>query len=66
MRRSLGAWFFVGSLFLPSLLAKAQDDSAQGLRPLVFSDAVIATPARNPLTEPRIFNPEFYCNIILS
>jgi hypothetical protein len=47
-------------MLLSSLLANAQDDHAQGLRPLVSSDAVTATPSRNPLTDPRIFNPEFY------
>src|SRR5215469_18741842 len=31
-----------------------------GQRPLVLSDAVLPTPSKNPLLDPRIFNPEFY------
>jgi Right handed beta helix region len=60
MSRFLRAWFFLGLLFVPSIFAKAQDDHAEGSRPLVLSDAVLPAPSKDPLTDPRIFNPEFY------
>ena len=60
MSRFLRAWFFLGLLFVPSIFVKAQDDHAEGARPLVLSDAVIPTPSKDPLTDPRVFNPEFY------
>ena len=32
----------------------------EGERPMVLSDAVLPTPSKDPLIDPRIFNPEFY------
>jgi Right handed beta helix region len=60
MSRFLSAWFLFGLLFVPSIFAKAQVDNAEGYRPLVLSDAVIPTQSKDPLTDPRVFNAEFY------
>jgi hypothetical protein len=58
MNRFLSAWFLFGLLFVPSISVEAQNE--EGYRPLVLSDAVIPMQSKNPLTDPRIFNPEFY------
>lgn len=60
MSRFSSAWFFLGLLLVPSIFVKAQDENAEGYRPLVLSDAVIPTKSKDPLTDPRIFNSEFY------
>jgi hypothetical protein len=60
MSKFLRAWFLFGLLFIPSLVLKGQGDNAEEERPLVLSDAVIPSQAEAALTDPRIFNPEFY------
>jgi len=49
---------FLLVLFLCLRPATAQVADVQ--RPLVLSDAVLPTPSKEPLLDPRIFNPEFY------
>jgi hypothetical protein len=60
MSRFSSACFLFGLLFVPSIFVKAQDENAEGYRPLVLSDAVLPTQSKDPLSDPRIFNPEFY------
>jgi hypothetical protein len=59
MKKSIYTTVVLASLSLISVapvLAQFYD----GGRPLVLSDAVLPTPSKDPLTDPRIFDPEFY------
>lgn len=60
MSRFLSAWFLFGLLLVSSMSVKAQEENAEGSRPLVLSDAVVPVQSKDSLTDPRIFNPEFY------
>ncbi len=48
---------FVSQVLISVASAVAQNSVQQ---PLVLSDAVVPTPSKDPLLDPRIFNPEFY------
>ena len=47
---------FLSLVFVARVLAQSDD----GEHTLVLSDAVLPTPSKDPLTDPRIFDPEFY------
>jgi hypothetical protein len=47
---------FLSLIPVAPVLAQFDD----GEHPLVLSDAVLPTPSKDPLTDSRIFNPEFY------
>lgn len=55
--------FCLTFLLVCQVLIPVASNAAQnpgGQQPLVLSDAVLPTPSKNPLLDPRIFNPEFY------
>ncbi len=59
MKKSVYATVVLAFLSLvPVAPVLAQFDD--GERQLVLSDAVLPTPSKDPLIDPRIFNPEFY------
>src|ERR1700733_11534854 len=60
MNRFLNVSFLAGLMLVLSTCVHAQAGDAHGYRPLVLSDAVIPTQSQDPLTDPRIFNAEFY------
>ena len=45
---------------LPGISVSATARAEDGNRPLVLSDAVLPASSKDPLTDARIFNPEFY------
>jgi hypothetical protein len=58
VKKSIYATAVLASLSLVLVVpALAQFD---GERPMVLSDAVLPTPSKDPLIDPRIFNAEFY------
>ena len=55
--------FYLIILFKCMLLISMSPAVAQStdeLKPLVLSDAVLPSVSKDPLLDPRIFNPEFY------
>lgn len=48
----------IGAVLLAPIWMLAQ--TGEGQHPLVLSDAVLPTVSKDPLLDPRIFNPEFY------
>ena len=60
MKRLSCACLLGSLLLMSSVHVKAQDEDRDEQPPLVLSDSVIPAQSKDPLTDPRIFNPEFY------
>ena len=59
MKKSIYATVVLAFLSLVPV-APVLSQSDYGERPLVLTDAVLPTPSKDPLKDPRIFDPEFY------